>query len=228
MTIDYHFRFDELVIDQQEIFDKLGYHNCSLPAPFDTFMQDALSYASGLSDIMGTSVKVDNVVVNETNRSIFAGGLEFNVGNTVCGELKGSDSLFVFVCTAGKTISDMSARSLKGEDPVLGYIFDILGSTIAEAATDRMQNILKDEIEKEGLKITNRYSPGYCHWSVSDQQKLFSLFDRIAGEVTLTPSGLMKPAKSVSGIIGIGPDVKYREYQCELCSSKNCVYRKHM
>ena len=226
MTRDYHFRFDELIIDRQEIFDKLGYHNGSLPAPFDTFLKDALSYASGLIDIMGSSLEVDNVVINETKSSVFAGGQVFKVGKTVCGELKGSDRLFIFVCTAGKTLSDKSARSLKGEDPVLGYIFDVLGSSIADAVADRMQNTLKDEIEKEGCQITNRYSPGYCNWPVSEQHKLFSLFNGISCGVTLTPSALMRPVKSVSGIIGIGPDVKFREYQCELCSSKNCVYRK--
>jgi len=35
---------------------------------------------------------------------------------------------------------------------------------------------------------------------------------------------LMNPIKSVSGLIGIGRDVKYSPYQCNLCDSKNCIY----
>jgi len=35
----------------------------------------------------------------------------------------------------------------------------------------------------------------------------------------------MKPVKSVSGIIGIGRDVKYAPYQCHACEDKNCIYR---
>jgi hypothetical protein len=228
MIREYHFRFDELVIDQTEIVDKLGYHNRSLPEPFDAYLEYALRFASGLTEIKGTSLISENIVVNGTGRTIFANGQEFNVGKTVCKELEGSDRLFLFVCTAGKTISEKSAKLLKSEDPVLGYIFDILGSAIAEAAAERMQNILKQEIEKEGSNISNRYSPGYCNWHVSEQHKLFSLFDAMACGVTLTHSALMQPVKSISGIIGIGPDVRFREYQCELCSSKNCVYRKHL
>ena len=227
MIRNYHFRFEELVIDQKEIIDKLGYDNRSLPAPFDVYLEDAMRFAVDLNEIKGTCLICENVVVNVASRTISAGGQEFNVGKTVCKELEGSDRLFIFVCTAGKIISEKSAKLLKGEDPVLGYIFDVLGSTIVEAAADRMQIILQHEIKKEGNNITNRYSPGYCNWPVSEQHKLFSLFNGIACDVTLTPSALMHPIKSVSGIIGIGPDVKYREYQCELCSSKNCVYRKH-
>jgi hypothetical protein len=228
MPIEYHFRFEELDIDQTEIVDKLGYHDNSLPAPFDVYLEDALLFAEGLNEIKGTGLIFDNIVVKEKGSSVFAGGQEFIVGKTVSKELEGSDRLFIFVCTAGKTISERSANLLKGEDPVLGYIYDVLGSTIVEAAADRIQNILQQEMKSEGCNITNRYSPGYCNWPVSEQQKLFSLFDGIACGITLTSSALMKPIKSISGIIGIGHDVKFREYQCELCSSKNCVYRKHL
>jgi hypothetical protein len=228
MIRNFHFRFEELIIDQEEIVDKLGYTNGSLPAPFDVYLEDAVRFAEGLNEIKGAYLISENIVVNVGSRTIFASGQEFNAGKTVCKELEGSDRLFIFVCTAGSTISEKSAKLLKGKDPVLGYIFDILGSAIAEAAADRMQNILKQEIEKEGSNITNRYSPGYCNWPVSEQHKLFSLFDGIACGVTLTTSALMQPVKSISGIIGIGPDVRFREYQCELCSSANCAYRKHL
>ncbi len=226
MPREYHFRFEELVIDQTEIVDKLGYHNRSLPEPFDVYLEDALRFAGGLTEIKGTSLIIENVVVNGTGRSITAGRQEFRIGKTVYKELAGSDRLFMFICTAGKTISEKSAMLLRGEDPVLGYIFDVLGSAIVEAAADRIQNILKQEIENEGFNITNRYSPGYCNWPVSEQHKLFSLFEGFACGVTLTPSALMQPVKSISGIVGIGTNVKFREYQCELCSSTVCSYRK--
>lgn len=74
--------------------------------------------------------------------------------------------------------------------------------------------------------ITNRFSPGYCHWNVSDQHKLFSLFDEAPRGVTLTDSALMNPVKSISGVIGICENVKYKDYHCRLCKSKDCTYRK--
>jgi cobalamin-dependent methionine synthase I len=115
---------------------------------------------------------------------------------------------------------------LKGENPVLGYVYDVLGSAIAEAAGDQIESFLKKEVAPEGEKITNRYSPGYCNWNVADQHKLFSLLGNSPCGVTLTESALMHPVKSISGVIGIGPTVKYRDYQCTLCLSENCVYRR--
>lgn len=125
-----------------------------------------------------------------------------------------------------KTISEKSASLLQGDDPVLGYVYDVLGSIITEAAGDRMQSFLKSETEMNGEQVTNRYSPGYCQWPLSDQRKLFSFFHENICGVSLTDSSLMHPVKSISGVIGIGKNVKYREYICSLCSSSNCIYRK--
>jgi hypothetical protein len=75
------------------------------------------------------------------------------------------------------------------------------------------------------LNITNRYSPGYCNWSVSEQKLLFSFLpDGFCG-IKLNDSALMTPIKSISGIIGIGQNVKMNEYNCNHCGVKDCTYR---
>ena len=43
--------------------------------------------------------------------------------------------------------------------------------------------------------------------------------------IRLTDSSLMIPIKSVSGVIGVGTDVRKLEYTCGLCTYENC-YRK--
>jgi len=226
MIRQFNFSFDELTIDQQEIRKVLGYDGESLPSPFDDYLEEALKYASKLSDIRATYRIVEEAFVDKTKSLLLAAGNEFKIGKTVCNELKGSEQLAFFVCSAGKSISEKSALLLRGEDPVLGYVYDVLGTFIVEAIGDLMQSHLKQEIEKTGKKITNRYSPGYCHWNVSDQHKLFSLFQDSPCGVSLTASALMFPVKSISGVIGIGQNVRYRKYQCTLCLSENCVYKR--
>jgi hypothetical protein len=44
--------------------------------------------------------------------------------------------------------------------------------------------------------------------------------------VMLTESSLMLPIKSVSGVIGLGPDVRHQDYTCGLCSYADCFRRK--
>lgn len=226
MIKEYNFRFDELIINQEEISSVLGYGDSPLPAPFDEHIEIALLDAKYLTDIRCAYTFLEDVKIDYENYSLMAGKQELNVGKAICSELKGADRLAFYVCTAGKTISEKSANLLLGDDPVLGYVYDVLGSIITEAAGDRMQSFLKSETEINGDQLTNRYSPGYCQWPVSDQNKLFSFFHENICGVSLTDSSLMHPVKSISGVIGIGKNVKYREYVCTLCSSKNCIYRK--
>jgi hypothetical protein len=89
-----------------------------------------------------------------------------------------------------------------------------------------MQDNLEKSAAESGLKITNRYSPGYCGWSVGEQHNLFSLIPYNYCGIRLTESALMDPVKSVSGIIGIGANVKSNPYTCKMCDMKDCIYRK--
>jgi len=114
---------------------------------------------------------------------------------------------------------------MKDGDLLRGYVYDVIGSEVVENAADRMQEELRLTVAGEGLNITNRFSPGYCGWDVAEQHKLFSFFPENYCGITLTESALMNPVKSVSGLIGIGREVRYAPYQCHLCEDKNCIYR---
>ncbi len=113
---------------------------------------------------------------------------------------------------------------MKEGDLLTGYIYDVIGSEIVESAADLMQNELEKTVISSGKKITNRYSPGYCGWDVTEQHKLFELVPSNFCGIRLTESALMDPIKSVSGIIGIGENVRFNPYTCNLCDNKNCIY----
>ncbi len=222
---EYNFSFKDLTIDLPALHAVLGFPESMLPEPFDEYLEEALEFASQLEDIRASFRIFEEIQLEPSKGSIHAGGKEFLVGKTVCKELRNAEQLLFFICTAGKSISQKSAELLKGEDPAKGYIFDQLGVFITEAAGDRMQQLIREELPS-GKNITNRYSPGYCHWNVSDQHLLFSLFPPAPCGVTLTESALMNPVKSISGVIGVGQAVSYRDYPCALCLSVNCIYRK--
>ena len=226
MTTEKIFAFNELVIDRSQVVRVLGYQEGSLPEPFPEYLEQVLDECSKLEDIRGSFRIIDQLQMDGHKTSFFAEGLPFKVGKTIRQELEGSSRLALFVCTAGKTISEKSQQLLKGDDPVLGYVYDVLGSAIAEAVGDKVQQIIKLQAEKDGDRITNRYSPGYCHWHVEGQHQLFSLMGGSPCGVTLTPSALMYPVKSISGVIGIGKEVVFHDYQCELCNMQNCVFKE--
>lgn len=227
MIKEYSFPFSDLILDHSQIIKSLGYEDEEIPDPFPAYLDEAYEFASGLKDIKGVYRKVEATINRENKTYIQTENIDFKVGKTICTELNGSSAYAFFICTAGATISSVSQKLLHGDDPVLGYVYDVMGSAIAEAVGDKIQEIIKTEAEKKGEKITNRYSPGYCHWNVEDQHNLFSLFDGKTCGVSLTPSALMHPVKSISGVIGIGKEVKFRDYQCDLCTLENCVYRNN-
>ncbi len=222
---EYHFRYKDLLLDLQSLKAVLGYPGQPLPAPFDYYLEEALDFASGLEDIKAVTRWVESIEIEPSIGIILAAGQTFELGKTLCKELRNSEQLLFFVCTAGKTISDRSKELLAGEDPAKGYILDQVGIFLTEAVGNRMQQFIKEALT-DGRKLTNRYSPGYCHWDVADQRKLFSLFPSAPCGVTLTSSLLMNPVKSISGVIGIGKSVGYRDYPCALCLSNHCIYRK--
>lgn len=191
----------------------------------------------------------------------------FETGRIIERQLRGSEAYAFFICTAGREFQEYQDRLMAEGDMVRVFIADQLGSLIAEKCADRMEEYLQTSIDKLSWKHTNRFSPGYCGWHVSQQQQLFPLFlknassagtstyvaldttpsspdysthvsqsdklSSVAGYactnpcgVTLTPSSLMIPIKSVSGVIGVGPNVRHLDYTCGLCDLKTCYKRR--
>lgn len=153
-------------------------------------------------------------------------GTTFEVGAQVCGYLKEASEAALFLCTAGALFSDEShALNAQGEF-LEAYIIDAIGSLTVERAMDKIHKALEEEQAARGMKITNRYSPGYCNWPLKDQRPLFEFVGENPTGIALSESCLMHPIKSVSGVIGIGTKARRRAYGCVICQNKTCIYRR--
>jgi len=151
-------------------------------------------------------------------------GSRLQVGAILSSLMQGSECFAIFVATAGNSFQSYQDK-LKSEDDMLkSYIADTIGSCIVEAAGDYMESMLEREIA--GLRHTHRFSPGYCGWHLSGQKEIFRLLDGNPCDITLSDVCLMKPIKSISGIIGIGSDVNEKTYGCHYCELKTCYKRK--
>lgn len=150
----------------------------------------------------------------------------FNPGAIISHAMKGAEKYAVFTATIGEEFDNFS-RQLKAEDDILRvFIADALGSVLAEATVTLLMKQLEVMVDKEGMHISNNYSPGYCDWFLAEQKQLFSFFPEGSTGITLTDSCLMLPVKSVSGIVALGKDVKRREYGCNICKMVNCIKNK--
>lgn len=148
----------------------------------------------------------------------------FTMGRIIRNALEAGDRLYVVVATAGEEF-DRWLKELNNQGDILkSYLADTIGSEIAEATMRRASLEIKN-LECD-TNISNSYSPGYCNWHVSQQQILFSMLDGSPSGVTLSPSSLMHPIKSVSSMIVAGDRVELKPYGCQICSMENCFRNK--
>jgi hypothetical protein len=214
----YQFDFKDLNISSSLIESVLGYKEGEDRELVTNLIEEILTDSHKITIIKAEYRVYTDVRFDSETKSITINNVKF--------QIKKSDSVALFLCTAGAEIGQRSREAMRDRDLLKGYIYDVVGSEIVEAAADIMQDDLEKMILEKGKKITNRYSPGYCGWDVGEQHKLFQYFPENYCGIQLTQSALMNPVKSVSGIIGIGKEVKNNPYTCRMCELKDCVYRR--
>ena len=109
--------------------------------------------------------------------------------------------------------------------PSRSAVLDALASSAVECWCDDVERELTQGEEKH----CERFSPGYGDFPLHHQKDFLHCLDmgRLLG-VSLTDSLLMKPAKSVTAVIGLGASARTCGHKCLFCDKKNCIYREVM
>ncbi|MBN1574579.1 MAG: hypothetical protein JW984_15385 [Deltaproteobacteria bacterium] len=142
--------------------------------------------------------------------------------------LSGSVMAAVAVGTVGIGIDEEIERLNSKGDTVSALILDTMGIVALMRARVLFLGELYDrEAKPRGFSATPPYGPGQCHWDIREQRELFSLVDADSVGVKLTESYLMIPKKSVSGIIGLGPEGRtFDMTPCDICDRVDCQGRR--
>ena len=134
-----------------------------------------------------------------TENSLIIDGVEFK-SSRLAENLKGCKRTVVFGATLGLGI-DRMIKTASLSDMAKAMAYQAAAATLIEEVCDRLENDIE---KKHGVKLRQRYSPGYYDLDVTEQKKLFSLIEitkRIG--ITLADSCQMMPSKSVTAFIGI-------------------------
>ena len=205
--------YDDLRITPADLYEQMGYHDTQ---PDEATQRETATVVSEVRPWLRPQFCYFVTRQQPT----------FDMGRIILNQLKDSEAYTLFLCTSGTEFEAYQQRLMHEGDMVRVFIADALGSVIAERCADQMEHHLQASIQKLGWHHTNRFSPGYCGWHVSQQQQLFPLFQGHTCGIRLTDSSLMIPIKSVSGIIGLGPQVRHLDYTCGLCHFEKCYKRK--
>ena len=213
--------FSDLKIDRQELFLLMGYGNQAPEKPFMEQIDQMIDELSacctpeyGYTMHPGKRLDSEHIQIDDTT---------LQSGKIIASSLREAAHFAVFLATAGKGFDAWYNKIKQDDDMVRTFFADSLGSVIAEATVTVMKDSIERDMAEWGLSVSNSYSPGYCDWLLAEQRKLFAFFPAHFCGVTLTESCLMIPIKSVSGIIGIGQNVKKRLYSCDVCTMTTCV-----
>lgn len=224
MIKEFAYQFHELEIFPKDIAELMGFKEFEIPDPFPDLIDKALQAAPTLFQIKAGFSYFDQIKIDTKDFKLAIKNQTFYPGKLITTQLKNATSCALFVCTAGNLIEQKSKKLAEDGNQIQSYIYDVLGSVVAEKSRIKIEIEVKNKIESSGLKISDSFSPGYCDWNITDQTKLFSLLPENFCGVKLSKSLLMSPIKSVSGIIGIGNSLTQKGYHCNWCLDKNCLY----
>ncbi len=141
--------------------------------------------------------------------------------------LKGCQEVIFFAATLGIEVDRRLHRYLRLQISKAA-VFQAVAAAAMEAYCNEVQQELGRQIEKEGLYLRPRYSPGYGDLSLSIQ----GAFLQVLGAtkqigITLSDGDIMLPEKSVTAIIGISAENSKCHIQgCEACGKVDCPYQR--
>ncbi len=139
-----------------------------------------------------------------------------------------AEALALFVGTIGEETGKEIRRLFRKDDPALAMMLDAYASETTNRVAEMLAKTFLHELDGE-ISIAARvlpYSPGYCGWHVTGQRALFAAIRPEDIGVTLQPSCLMTPIKSVSGVLVAGDAAVHRFRPrwafCDECRERDC------
>lgn len=222
----FQFAFREVAPTAEETLHFLQSDALEKDHPARLFVAEMLEELTAAEGITGGYLLKKRGPLSLSEGTIVVGEREMHVGKQIAGYLREAEWIALFLCTAGPLFTAKTNELNRNGELMEAFLLDAIGSLTVEKAMDQIQLQLSEKMLQQGMHTSNRYSPGYCNWDLQEQQKLFHLIGDNPVEITLTPSCLMVPTKSVSGIIGIGTHLKRYPYGCAICNNSNCIYRR--
>lgn len=216
-----------LAVDPAEVLRFQGYKkSIDIPGPeVLALFDEALALGRGL--IAPRAVVRWLAVTRQGADTIEAGGVTLTIPDV--GRLWGPiEWVAAAVCTIGDELERRAAELWEARELPLAAMLDSVGSGAVESLAEYVNDLLCQEAIPLGLPVTNRVSPGYGRWDVSQQRGLFGLCPGEAIGVSLNEACFMTPVKSISLLAAAGALAKVDHYfsQCARCWMPECAYRR--
>ncbi len=195
------------VPSRSEVLRYLGYHGQKLTPELDARLSATLERGMRIARPVAAlrSFVVAGIKTDPTQRPVvLLDGCALQLeGTDIARHLSDAREVVLMALTLGTDV-DRELRRLSLTDSLEQVLFDAVATALVERAADACEARVRAQAAEKGLFCSWRFSPGYGDLPLQTQPSFLATLDasRRLG-ITLTPSNLMVPTKSVTAIIGV-------------------------
>ncbi|MFC1954531.1 vitamin B12 dependent-methionine synthase activation domain-containing protein [Chloroflexota bacterium] len=214
-------------LDKQQVLKNIGYADeCEPSVRIDSLVNDYIDNYHHLIDSSASCI-VKRIESVEGNITDIEDSISLN-SSAISRLMEHCREVAIFTLTIGNRLEDMVGYLAEKGHVLQATVLDAIGSGAVETLAASVEENVKQEAGSNGMVISQRFSPGYCDWDVSQQEMVFRAMGENTAGVHLTGEYLMLPQKSISGIIGIGSAEKEIESYtpCTNCRTVDCPGRR--
>jgi hypothetical protein len=219
----------ELLLDEDAVLRGQGADPTIIRTRSPRLVQTATKALEAGRELLQPQVAVSYYEVQTIRheRITLAGG-GFLTGSLIAQHLGPAQKIAILVCTIGTALDDFIS-TVTNKDMVYALALDGVGSAAVEALANEACRLLEAEAAQDGFQASIPLSPGMIGWSVDQgQPQIFTLINGEEIGVTLNEYYIMTPRKSLSMVLGLGPDMGYQGKVCDFCAMRDtCRYQDH-
>jgi len=149
-------------------------------------------------------------------------------GKLIVQHLAQARKVVVLLCSIGSSL-EQYASEMWGSSATYSLALDGVGSAAVEALANAACRSLEISAQSHGWLTSIPLSPGMIDWPVLDgQPQIFRLLEGEKLSVELSSSYIMIPRKSLTMVVGSGPELTISGRTCDYCSLREvCRYQDH-
>lgn len=165
------------------------------------------------------------IVSRSKNKIHLIGGYNLT-GELLIQQLSGAQAVIVAICTVGNRL-EKKASSYGNNDISYSFALDSAGSVAADLLVKQAYKYFSEIFANQGWRTTIPFNPGMVGWPLlHGQREIFNILDGLNRDVELGVSGLMNPLKTISMVVGAGPDIDPHGQACEFCTNRERCHFK--
>ncbi len=193
-------------LDRKEVLRYLGYRGQEVTPELDARLDAAIASCLAIGRARA-SIAVYDVAGREelpdgTPQVTLADTALTLVGTSMQRHMRGARKVGVLAVTIGMGV-ERELKRLSLTDHLGQVLFDAAATTMVERAADAAEATLVGMAAREGLYTNFRFSPGYGDMPMQTQHVLLDALDARRLGITLSPTLLMTPTKSVTAVVGM-------------------------